>query len=197
MVQGHGFSSSVLIRLSSQPTNESGRLRGSHWSVLPGSSDPIPGHCRNTKTTIGPPSRRTTVPGRRSPSPSRARSTPPTAAASPATSSATSPGRTHLVLDLRMVDFFGTAGFATLHNINVICARGGATWVLQAGRRVRRLLEICDPDDVLPLEAAAVSARRRPRMPGRSQAPRRWEPLGRSSGSCRPRSCGPPCRDSH
>ena len=63
-------------------------------------------------------------------------------------------GSTHLVLDLRMVDFFGTAGFATLHNINVICARGGATWTLQAGRRVRRLLEICDPDGALPLEAA-------------------------------------------
>jgi anti-anti-sigma factor len=60
-------------------------------------------------------------------------------------------GSTHLVLDLRMVDFFGTAGFAALHNVNVICARGGATWVLHAGRRVRRLLEICDPDDVLPL----------------------------------------------
>ena len=61
-------------------------------------------------------------------------------------------GSDHLVLDLRMVDFFGTTAFATLHNINVICARGGATWVLQAGWRVRRLLEICDPDGVLPLE---------------------------------------------
>jgi anti-anti-sigma factor len=63
-------------------------------------------------------------------------------------------GSAHLVLDLRTVDFFGTAGFAALHNINVICARGGATWVLQACRRVTRLLEICDPDGALPLEGS-------------------------------------------
>jgi anti-anti-sigma factor len=63
-------------------------------------------------------------------------------------------GSDHLVLDLRMVDFFGTTAFATLHNINVICARGGATWVLQAGWWVRRLLKICDPDGVLPLEGS-------------------------------------------
>jgi hypothetical protein len=36
----------------------------------------------------------------------------------------------------------------------VICARGGATWVLHAGRRVSRLLEICDPDGALPLKAS-------------------------------------------
>ncbi len=58
----------------------------------------------------------------------------------------------HLVLDLRMVDFFGTAGFAALHNINVICSRSGVSWTLRAGRQIRRLLKICDPDGVLPLE---------------------------------------------
>ena len=56
------------------------------------------------------------------------------------------------MLDLRLVDFFGTAGFAALHNINVICSRYGLTWSLKAGRQVRRLLEICDPDGALPLE---------------------------------------------
>ncbi len=61
-------------------------------------------------------------------------------------------GSTRVVLDLRMVDFFGTAGFAALHNINVICAGAGATWTLKAGRQVRRLLDICDPDGALPLE---------------------------------------------
>jgi anti-anti-sigma factor len=59
----------------------------------------------------------------------------------------------HLRLDLRLVDFFGTAGFAALHNINVICSRSGVTWEMRAGRQVRRLLNICDPDGVLPLEA--------------------------------------------
>jgi anti-anti-sigma factor len=60
---------------------------------------------------------------------------------------------THLVLDLRLVDFFGTAGFAALHNVNVICSQYGRPWVIRAGRQMRRLLAICDPDGTLPLEA--------------------------------------------
>jgi anti-anti-sigma factor len=63
-------------------------------------------------------------------------------------------GSEHVVLDLRLVDFLATAGFAALHNINVICCGSDATWVLQAGRQVRRLLAICDPEGVLPLEKA-------------------------------------------
>ena len=42
-------------------------------------------------------------------------------------------GSTRLVLDLANVDFFGTAGFATLHNINVICSRSGVSWLLLVG----------------------------------------------------------------
>lgn len=61
-------------------------------------------------------------------------------------------GSARLVLDLRLVEFFGTAAFAALHNINVISSRNGASWVLRAGRQVRRLLLICDPDGALPLE---------------------------------------------
>jgi anti-anti-sigma factor len=61
-------------------------------------------------------------------------------------------GCRHVVIDLRLIDFLGTAGFAALHNINVICSGSDATWVLQAGRQVRRLLAICDPEGVLPLE---------------------------------------------
>jgi anti-anti-sigma factor len=63
-------------------------------------------------------------------------------------------GAEHVVLDLRLVDFLATAGFAALHNINVICCGSDATWVMQAGRQVRRLLAICDPDGALPLEKA-------------------------------------------
>ncbi|WP_239591501.1 STAS domain-containing protein [Mycolicibacterium tusciae] len=63
-------------------------------------------------------------------------------------------GAEHVILDLRLVDFLATAGFAALHNINVICCGSDATWVLQAGRQVRRLLAICDPDAALPLEKA-------------------------------------------
>lgn len=56
-----------------------------------------------------------------------------------------------LELDLRLVDFFGTAGFAALHNVNVICCRYEVSWVLGAGRQLRRLLAMCDPDGSLPL----------------------------------------------
>jgi anti-anti-sigma factor len=60
-------------------------------------------------------------------------------------------GTTRLVLDLQLVDFFGTAGFAALHNVNVMCSRYGVEWALVAGRQVRRLLLLCDPDGTLPL----------------------------------------------
>jgi anti-anti-sigma factor len=62
-------------------------------------------------------------------------------------------GCQRLTLDLRLVDFFGTGGFAALHNINVICSRYGVPWRMKAGRQVRRLLTICDPDGALPIES--------------------------------------------
>ncbi|WP_173839695.1 STAS domain-containing protein [Mycolicibacterium rutilum] len=61
-------------------------------------------------------------------------------------------GARRLLIDLRLVDFFGTAGFAALHYINVICARNGIDWEVRCGRQVRRLLAICDPAGTLPLE---------------------------------------------
>jgi anti-anti-sigma factor len=61
-------------------------------------------------------------------------------------------GFTKLALDLRLVDFFGTAGFAALHNVDVVSSQYGVSWALHAGRQVRRLLAICDPDGELPLE---------------------------------------------
>ncbi|KXW69230.1 anti-sigma-factor antagonist [Mycolicibacterium phlei DSM 43072] len=61
-------------------------------------------------------------------------------------------GARRLVIDLRMTDFFGSAGFAALHYINVVCSRSGVDWVIQSGRQVRRLLAICDPACELPLE---------------------------------------------
>jgi anti-anti-sigma factor len=65
-------------------------------------------------------------------------------------------GSTRLVLDLTMIDFFGTDGFAALHNVNVICVRYGVSWVLMVGPQVRRFLRICDPDNLLPLKDSAV-----------------------------------------
>jgi anti-anti-sigma factor len=61
-------------------------------------------------------------------------------------------GSNHLVLDLTVIDFFGTAGFAALHNINVICARYGVSWMLTVGPQLRRFLRICDPDNLLPVQ---------------------------------------------
>jgi anti-anti-sigma factor len=65
-------------------------------------------------------------------------------------------GSTRLTLDLTAVEFFGTAGFAALHNINVTCARYGVSWVLVAGSQLRRFLRIFDPENLLPLEDSAV-----------------------------------------
>ncbi|WP_123027112.1 STAS domain-containing protein [Mycolicibacterium stellerae] len=84
-------------------------------------------------------------------------------------------GSARLELDLRLVDFFGTAGFAALHNINVICCRYEVSWALRAGRQLRRLLAICDPDGSLPVEDSqsvldevAAGARDRPFLVGRN-----------------------------
>jgi anti-anti-sigma factor len=65
-------------------------------------------------------------------------------------------GSTRLVLDLTVIEFFGTDGFAALHNVNVICARYGAPWVLSVGPQLRRFVGIYDPDHLLPLEDSAV-----------------------------------------
>ena len=65
-------------------------------------------------------------------------------------------GSARLVLDLTVIEFFGTAGFAALHNVNVICARYGVQWELVVGPQLRRFLRICDPDNLLPLGDSAV-----------------------------------------
>lgn len=58
-----------------------------------------------------------------------------------------------LALDLTGVDFFGTAGFAALHTLNVRCAGAGVEWVLVPSNAVSRLMKICDPDSALPIAA--------------------------------------------
>jgi anti-anti-sigma factor len=59
---------------------------------------------------------------------------------------------TRLVVDLTVIEFFGTTGFAALHNLNVICARYGVSWALLVGPQLRRFLRIYDPDNLLPIE---------------------------------------------
>jgi anti-anti-sigma factor len=55
-----------------------------------------------------------------------------------------------VIVDLRGLNFFGTAGFSALHRINVVCSAAGVPWVLVSGRATDRVLRICDPDDTLP-----------------------------------------------
>ena len=62
-----------------------------------------------------------------------------------------------LVLDLTEIDFFGTAGFAALHNVNVVCAQYGVEWMLLVGPQLRRFLQVCDSDRLLPLEEPAAA----------------------------------------
>lgn len=66
-----------------------------------------------------------------------------------------------LVLDLSAVDFFGSQGFTALYYASVQCARRDVDWMVVGGRRVQRILRICDPDGELPVagDFAAALAR--------------------------------------
>ena len=55
-------------------------------------------------------------------------------------------------------DFFSATGYSTLHRLQVYCVRASIDWVLIAGREVRRLLRICDPDGLFPIADNIVSA---------------------------------------
>jgi anti-anti-sigma factor len=56
-----------------------------------------------------------------------------------------------VILDLRGLEFIGTAGFSALHRINVICSGVQADWAMLPSPAVARLLRICDPDGILPV----------------------------------------------
>lgn len=66
-----------------------------------------------------------------------------------------------LILDLTDVEFFGSQAFTALYFISVHCARRDVDWMIAGGRTVLRILNICDPDDDLPLagDIAAAYAR--------------------------------------
>lgn len=54
------------------------------------------------------------------------------------------------ILDLRGLKFIGTAGFSTLHRINVVCSGAQVRWAMVPSPAVTRLLRVCDPDGALP-----------------------------------------------
>ncbi|MEC4764382.1 STAS domain-containing protein [Mycobacterium sherrisii] len=56
-----------------------------------------------------------------------------------------------LVLDLRRLEFIGTAGFSALHRINVVCSAAQLNWAMVPSAAVERLLRVCAPDGILPV----------------------------------------------
>jgi anti-anti-sigma factor len=68
-----------------------------------------------------------------------------------------------VVIDLTGVTFFGSAGFAALHTLNVRCASAGIGWEFVPGKAVSRLLRICDPESSLPVRRSVETAAEAPR----------------------------------
>ncbi len=56
-----------------------------------------------------------------------------------------------VIVDLRGLEFIGTAGFSALHRINVACSAAQVHWAMVPSAVVKRLLGICDPDGTLPV----------------------------------------------
>ena len=59
-----------------------------------------------------------------------------------------------VILDLRGLEFIGTAGFSALHRINVACSGAQVRWAMAPSAAVSRLLRVCDPDGTLPVTDA-------------------------------------------
>ena len=56
-----------------------------------------------------------------------------------------------VILDLRGLEFIGTAGFTALLRINVSCSAAQVRWAIAPSPAVSRLLRVCDPDGTLPV----------------------------------------------
>ncbi|MEB4211565.1 STAS domain-containing protein [Mycobacterium sp. 94-17] len=61
------------------------------------------------------------------------------------------PRSRRVILDLRGLNFIGTAGFSALHRINVACSAVQVSWAMAPSPVVDRLLRVCDPDGTLPV----------------------------------------------
>jgi anti-anti-sigma factor len=67
-----------------------------------------------------------------------------------------------VILDLRGLEFIGTAGFSALHRINVACSAAQISWAMAPSPAVARLLSICDPDATLPVTTPRAEPLLRP-----------------------------------
>ena len=64
-----------------------------------------------------------------------------------------------VILDLRGLEFIGTAGFSALHRINVACSAAQVRWAMVSSPALSRLLRVCDPDGTLAGDDAHAPSR--------------------------------------
>ncbi|OBF30257.1 hypothetical protein A5724_23850 [Mycobacterium sp. ACS1612] len=62
----------------------------------------------------------------------------------------------HLTLDLRGLDFMAIDSIAALHAINAHLSRTSTPWTVVAGAAVSRVLEMCDPEGLIPAVPAPL-----------------------------------------
>lgn len=55
-----------------------------------------------------------------------------------------------LVLDLTEVDFMAVDGVSALHAVNAHLLRNSVEWCIVASPAVSRVLELCDPEGLIP-----------------------------------------------
>jgi anti-anti-sigma factor len=55
-----------------------------------------------------------------------------------------------VILDLTGLEFIAVDGIAALHAINAHLTRNGATWHTVPSRAVQRVLDLCDPEGLIP-----------------------------------------------
>lgn len=69
-------------------------------------------------------------------------------------------GPRHVVIDLRPMSFFGTAGLRELLCFDDKCSQSGTRWILLAGPMVQRLIDIACPSHTLLIAATRREADR-------------------------------------
>ncbi|CAN5409263.1 hypothetical protein BH11ACT7_BH11ACT7_17120 [soil metagenome] len=62
-------------------------------------------------------------------------------------------------LDLSSLDFFAVDGCTALHAINAVVMQKGATWSVLPNPGVTRVLQLCDPAGVIPIDGAVTLAK--------------------------------------
>jgi anti-anti-sigma regulatory factor len=62
----------------------------------------------------------------------------------------------HVTVDLSRLDFMGIDGVAALHAINARLVRSSTPWTIVPGPAVSRVLELCDPEGLIPVGPAPL-----------------------------------------